>query len=93
MDHIETLVARIYSAETPQESADISNALDKAAQEIRKLRLECPYAELHDHLLYWEDYANKMSGEAASFVDTLEQEEAEIAKYGSYQQQNSYRSL
>lgn len=93
MDHIESLVARIYSAETPQETADISNALDKAAQEIRKLRFECPYAELHDHLLHWEDYADKMAEEAARFIDILEEEEAEIRKHGSYEQQNIYRSV
>lgn len=93
MDHIESLVAQIYNCDTKEQAVDISNALDKAAQEIRKLRFECPYAELHDHLMHWEDYANKMANEAVSIADELGSEESSARKYGSYEQQNMYRAV
>jgi hypothetical protein len=93
MEHIEALTSRVYTCETKEEATDLSNELYRAAQEIRKLRLECPYAELHDHLLYWEEYADKMCDEASAIADEISGEEASARKYGTYEQQNIYRAV
>lgn len=91
-DYIDDLSFRIDTAETEYEAGNLADEADGVASALRILRTHikagCDFAAALDlDLEHFEAAAAKESNRADRVADEIRDEEADIARYGSYGQQ------